>query len=94
MCGSRSDLVHRGDLAADELCGGHYDKEKKIWSLPRGILALLKAFFGHFPQFKSRPLGSLYREFEEIPESHLKVTEKPLKMSQCFCDICDIPVEW
>ena len=44
MCGSRSDLVHRGDLAADELCGGHYDKEKKIWSLPRGILALLKAF--------------------------------------------------
>ena len=70
--------VHRGDLAADELCGGHYDKEKKIWSLPRGILALLKAFFfEHFPQFKSRPLGNLYREFEEIPERHLKVTEKP-----------------
>ena len=60
----------------------------------QGHLSLAEGFFGHFPQFKSRPLGSLYREFEEIPESHLKVTEKPLKMSQFFCDICDIPVEW
>jgi hypothetical protein len=44
----------------------------------QGHLSLAEGFFfEHFPQFKSRPLGNLYREFEEIPERHLKVTEKP-----------------
>ena len=67
-----------GDLAADELCGGHYDKEKKIWSLPRGILALLKTMFWRiFPQFRSRP----FKNLEVFAKKSLKVPSKSVSNS-------------